>query len=139
MPAQTPVTLNDGTADFIFNPDGHDAKFAHVRNYRCDHPDGYAIGAKTLSVSLREMPDGGMRWRAILTVPRVAVETINGVDQPKLLGKPMVQEVNRYFPKDCSEDERIAIGTLFSGVTSEVIDVDLGNLAKMWLHNEQIW
>lgn len=138
MPAQSPVTLENGVTDDVYAPAGRDSKLNHVWRWLKTASSGFRVATKSLSVSNREQPNGETRVRTVLVHPVVQVVEVDGVDTPKLVRTSSYDGTFRFHP-DATPEEREAlrkqVATLYTAATS----ADVGYLDKVYDDNEQVW
>lgn len=123
MPELNTITINDGTADYVYTPRGIDPKtgVASLVN-----STGVPMGARRLTF-LRSTTQARREKVSIkMTIPVVATETVNGVARPTVLRSSFL-EVTVSFDEASSQAERASvrnslIDLLGDPATAAVID-----------------
>lgn len=114
MPALTSLAVNDGEATPVahtFVPQGLQGNVARLKE-----SDGTPIGDNILTISLRNT-DTKYKGRAVLAMPVVVDETINGVVVPKVV-RTAYAEVNFTFDQTSTEQERTNILVMLGNMIS---------------------
>lgn len=132
MPAIAPLTLDMGGTSTVFNPVGTDSEKGLAR---------YLTSATTLaeasklSISVLPRTDAKTRVRAVLAVPSVVSETINGVSRSKV-ERTAYADVQFTFDPSSTAAEREA---LVDGLADLITTVSGEDAFKMFIENEGIY
>jgi hypothetical protein len=103
MPNPSTITLTDrDSTDHVFDPSREEAN--NVQRFTKADANGVKIGESHLRVSLRETPSN-YKVRLKLDRPTVVTETINGVDNPKVVRVSMA-DATFTFARNSTADER---------------------------------
>jgi hypothetical protein len=113
MPNPSTITLTDRDSnDHVFNPSRDEPN--DVRRFTKADANGVKIGESHLRVSRRETPSV-YKVRLKLERPTVVTETINGVDNPKVVRVSMA-DATFTFARNSTTDERKEIIGLMADV-----------------------
>jgi hypothetical protein len=132
MPQPTAITLTDRDAvEHVFNPSRDEVN--DVFRFTKADASGVKIGESHLRVSLRETPSN-FRVRLKLDRPTVVTETINGVDNPKVVRASMA-DATFTFARNATEAEREEIVGLLAaalGASQTMLNSVIVDLENFW-------
>jgi hypothetical protein len=122
MPNFTALTLTDrGAVTHLFNPRVEEAN--GVFRFTKAGANGVPVGESHLRVSLRETP-ATYKVRLKLDIPVVQTETINGIDNPKVV-RNGVADVTFTFARTSSTAEReLIVGLLANALLATQTNLD---------------
>lgn len=121
MPALSSVTLTDrDAATHVFVP-GKEVN--GVQTFRKADTNGVPIGESTLSVSLRDTPEN-RKVRLKLVVPQVQTETINGIDEPKVVRRNWVDCEFTFNGKSNAAEREVLVGMFADALTASQTMLD---------------
>jgi len=132
MPTPSTITLTDrDSTAHVFNPSREEAN--GVQRFSKSDASGVKIGESHLRVSLRETPSN-FKVRLKLEKPTVVTETINGVDNPKVVRMSMVDCTFTFARNSTTAERKELIGQMADALAADqtVLNSVILDLDNFW-------